>query len=686
LFVDSSGRLLVGTSSAPQSYDGASLTGLQIEKSGSTATRSLALISNAISNFPASLHFGRSRGTTNGAVSAVINGDDLGVITFGGADGTTAFIAAANIIAEVDGTPGTNDMPGRLVFSTTADGAASPTERMRISNAGTTTLTSAASTAPFIANIGASEAARIDSSGRLLVGTSSTTEGASIVLAGNQGLTTTPARLYLCRTAATPNSGDDLGDVVFAASNQVPAAVIRSSRDGGTWTAGSSQPSRLVFSTTADGASSPTERLRIDSAGQIEAGSLGTAAAPVWSFLADTNTGIYSPGADQVAISTNGTGRLFINSSGNVGIGAATASARLQVGVQGGTVGSPSNNDIIIAGGAYNETNSAGLVLTGGQGNNNTVNSWAIRSIATGTDSSAKNELTFSTGSYNGSTYVTSEKLRIDSSGRLLVGTSSARSQQGVTPRLQVEGLSYEGISLIANSNAVGNCPVLLMGKSRGTSLNSSTIVQNNDRLASIFVQGADGTDIESSAAAIEVYVDGTPGANDMPGRIVFSTTADGASSPTERMRITSTGQVRLAGAGITFNGDTAAANELDDYEEGTWTPALTGPTSQTYSSAGYYVKIGNTVTIQGFLNFTVAPTGGTNYRIALPFASTTNKDNVRNGLSLGLKAAVSGAVFAAVFENTANLYFYDGSANALTLQANWSTGRVNFFGTYTTT
>jgi hypothetical protein len=36
----------------------------------------------------------------------------------------------------VDGTPGTNDMPGRLVFSTTADGAASPTERMRITNAG----------------------------------------------------------------------------------------------------------------------------------------------------------------------------------------------------------------------------------------------------------------------------------------------------------------------------------------------------------------------------------------------------------------------------------------------------------------------------------------------------------------------------------------------------------------------
>jgi hypothetical protein len=43
---------------------------------------------------------------------------------------------AASIKAEVDGTPGTNDMPGRLVFSTTADGASSPSERMRIDSAG----------------------------------------------------------------------------------------------------------------------------------------------------------------------------------------------------------------------------------------------------------------------------------------------------------------------------------------------------------------------------------------------------------------------------------------------------------------------------------------------------------------------------------------------------------------------
>jgi hypothetical protein len=57
----------------------------------------------------------------------------------------------------------------------------------------------------------------------------------------------------------------------------------------------------------------------------VHSAALGTAAAPSIAFTGDLNTGIYSPGADQVAISTNGTGRLFVDASGNVGVGAAPA-------------------------------------------------------------------------------------------------------------------------------------------------------------------------------------------------------------------------------------------------------------------------------------------------------------------------------------------------------------------------
>jgi hypothetical protein len=57
--------------------------------------------------------------------------------------------------------------------------------------------------------------------------------------------------------------------------------------------------------------------------------------------------------------------------------------------------------------------------------------------------------------------------------------------------------------------------------------------------------RGTDGSAIKT-AAEITCFVDGTPSANDMPGRLVFSTTADGASSPTERLRISSSGWLSL--------------------------------------------------------------------------------------------------------------------------------------------
>jgi hypothetical protein len=84
--------------------------------------------------------------------------------------------------------------------------------------------------------------------------------------------------------------------------------------------------------------------------------------------------------------------------------------------------------------------------------------------------------------------------------------------------------------------------------KITGTSVGSNTVVQSGDYLGEISFVGADGS-VLRQGAGIAAWVDGTPGSNDMPGRLVFSTTADGASSPTERMRITSGGNV---GIGVT--------------------------------------------------------------------------------------------------------------------------------------
>ena len=89
------------------------------------------------------------------------------------------------------------------------------------------------------------------------------------------------------------------------------------------------------------------------------------------------------------------------------------------------------------------------------------------------------------------------------------------------------------------------NPPGIIFAKSRG-SLGGNTVVQDNDKIGELNFAAADGTDVTTLAAQIKAEVDGTPGSNDMPGRIVLATTADGASSPTERVRIDSSGRVGI--------------------------------------------------------------------------------------------------------------------------------------------
>ena len=141
LTVDSSGRLLIGTSTARSNFFGTTLSAVtQTEGTGGAAGRgALSVINNDVSNNPPYVLLGRSGAATLGSNAAVVSGSRLGTLTFHGADGTS-FIEAATVAGEVDGTPGTNDMPGRLVFSTTADGASSPTERMRIAQNGVITI------------------------------------------------------------------------------------------------------------------------------------------------------------------------------------------------------------------------------------------------------------------------------------------------------------------------------------------------------------------------------------------------------------------------------------------------------------------------------------------------------------------------------------------------------------------
>ena len=139
------------------------------------------------------------------------------------------------------------------------------------------------------------------------------------------------------------------------------------------------------------------------------------------------------------------------------------------------------------------------------------------------------------------------ERLQINSDGRTLFtrgGLTASRNVGTKTGEIQVANSgNSSAISIISYTNDVGG-PHLVFGKSRAGNATGSTIVQSGDRLGEIAFCGADGTDIDSFAAAIKAHVDGTPGANDMPGRLEFYTTGDGGSSAVERVRIDSNGRI----------------------------------------------------------------------------------------------------------------------------------------------
>jgi hypothetical protein len=148
----------------------------------------------------------------------------------------------------------------------------------------------AAAGSGFRVTVDNSETLRVDSSGRLLVGTSSWTANASIVAQGNSGGSTSRGIIYLALGANNPADGTALGNIEFSDSTPGRAATISAARDGGTWTAGSSHPGRLVFSTTADGASSPTERMRITNDGSLFLYTLSGSVSAMANIKYDTST------------------------------------------------------------------------------------------------------------------------------------------------------------------------------------------------------------------------------------------------------------------------------------------------------------------------------------------------------------------------------------------------------------
>ena len=234
-----------------------------------------------------------------------------------------------------------------------------------------------------------------------------------------------------------------------------------------------------------------------------------------------TGTSISSPSSNVLTLGTAGSERLRIDSSSTISIGnlVSPASANIHLDLY-----CNSSYDAFIR--FRDESGAPGLI---------------------GFDHGS-NAMQFYT---NGA----SPAMSIDSSDRMLLGLTSARATKAAAsiPSFQIEGTvdSDSRMNIGRNSNS-DNGPEIHLYKSRGTTLGSNTIVQDDDQLGSLLFIGADGSDLYSRGAEISAFVDGTPGNDDMPSRLVFSTCASGSAAATERMRIDSNGKLVVTDIGST--------------------------------------------------------------------------------------------------------------------------------------
>jgi hypothetical protein len=190
--------------------------------------------------------------------------------------------------------------------------------------------------------------------------------------------------------------------------------------------------------------------------------------------------------------------------------------------------------------------------------------------------------------------------------------------------------------------------------RSRGT-LAAPTVVQNGDSLWNMYIAGNDGTDL-ALAAEIRVEVDGVPGSNDMPGRILLRTTPDGSQAPVDAVKIDSAQNVTVsagnlvqgtAGKGIDFTANTPTAGMtsqlLNWYEEGAYTATITAG-SGTFTSVTQslkYTRIGRLVTVTGLFQIVTNGTAADRIFMTLPIAAAS-----ANMSGAGAESNVTGYVF----------------------------------------
>ena len=434
--VDDNGRFLIGTNSSRITrYSTSDYHGqLQLESDSEaaiTVTRFGGVHASRI-------NLQHARGTID-SITVVQDDDELGQVTFSGWDGDT-FTNGAAIRSFVDGTPGDDDMPGRLSFWTTPDGAVSPVERLLI-----------------------------DSSGHVTVKSSS--------------------------------------------SNQAPELRIESYGEYG--------------------------RIRADGNGSI---------------IIDADPD-FNANNSYLGFAVDGSEKARIATNGNVGVGTDIPQDKL-------TIMSANDNALLVKATSTTQYHSARIHLQGGgtatdnvtafvHGNNNTGGSESYFAIESKNSSEVyiKTLALYSHASdywdlNSGASGTTTA--RLTAANQVIIGgAGSDRTINSHASRLQLSGNNYSQSTFSITNNANDNTGAyIFFCKQRSGSHGGSTAPVNGDIIGQLRFNSADGTDVESVGAYIEVKADDNHSSNSVPSRMSFYTTTSGAVAPTERMRIVAGGEV----------------------------------------------------------------------------------------------------------------------------------------------
>lgn len=604
LRIDASGRVLVGTTSARNIGTSLLSSSLQVEGINTNSSSILAYSNDSTGFFNGGiLAFGRSRGAAIGAVTAAQNGDSLGRIQFMGADGTSGGVTSAYIVGQVDGTVSTNVMPGALTFWTTPAASNAPIERLRI-----------------------------DSAGRILAGGTAIPGTGSIVSVQSSVDTVEGTVLEIRNNNTGISANNTLGALKFYNSDSTTNAagysgIIRL----GFIDAGLTP--YMGFHVGVPSGGGAQERLRIDSSGNLL---VNTTAAR---SLLGANNHIPNIQLETVGNTNN---RGLSLTQNNAGIASSVIYFNKTRGTTAGSFTAVTSGDIL------------GVILFNGADGSAILEGSSIVSTVEGTVSTGTvpGRLQFFTTNSSG---VSTERLRINSDGRVLVGTTSATNNIRNNAKLAVVSVgaisgNQGGAQFTHYSGANTTlAPILDFATSNGTTDGSMTAVGSSQFLGQIAFRGSDGTSF-STASILRGESDGAVSTGVVPGRFSIHT-ADSLGATQERLRIDSAGNVgigttsphtRLHTSGpiataVTSNGATSynilATDSTVLLTATTGTITATLPTAVGITGRQYVIKRTGTGATSYTVNTTSSQTidGAATYTLAAQYATVTVQSDGAN-------------------------------------------------------